>query len=79
MREHVTWTDGRRLYDADDHRGSALTESWPLFCRGPQWFRIKGYGVRYVDHRRQPPFFSERNGYRRGLHIGPHCLMVVKP
>ena len=56
-----------------------MSRTWPLFCHGPRWFRIKGWGVRYADHRQHPMFFSERYGYRRGLHIGPHCFMWVKP
>lgn len=56
-----------------------LRRSWPWFCGGPQWFRIRGYGVRYVNHRRRPMLFSERNGYTRGWHVGPHCFMIVKP
>lgn len=52
---------------------------WPIFCHGPRWFRVKGYGLRYVDHRKYPALFSERNGHRRGWHVGPHCFMVVKP
>lgn len=52
---------------------------WPLFTHGPRWFRIKGYGVRYVDHRRSPVFFAERNGYRRVLHLGTHCWAWLTP
>jgi len=53
--------------------------SWGWFAHGPGWFRIKGYGVRYVDHRRQQPLFSERNGYRTVVHVGPHCFRGLLP
>lgn len=59
---------------------TAPAARWPLFCHGRRWFRVKGWGVRYVDHRRIPPLFSERYRYKRGfLHIGPHCFKVLRP
>lgn len=33
-----------------------------VFCLEAGWFRVFGYGLAYT---RQPPLFSERNGYRR--------------
>lgn len=47
------------------------------------WFRIFGYGFRIVDHRLNPPLFSERNAGRFGQrkryywHLGPWCLMAL--
>lgn len=42
---------------------------------GGMWFRVFGYGLRFVDHRVCPPVFSEREGLRRGWHVGPYCVM----
>jgi hypothetical protein len=54
-----------------------------IFCghREPHawWFRIFGYGIRYVDHRVYCPMFSEREGYKRFFHVGAWCFGLLKP
>jgi hypothetical protein len=46
--------------------------SW--LARGPGWFRLWGWGVRWVDHRETPPLFSERYGHVRVLHLAGLCF-----
>ncbi len=43
--------------------------------RGFFWVRVFGRGVQVKDVRLHPLLFSERNGYRRVLRLGP--LAVV--
>ncbi len=44
---------------------------------GGLWFRLWGWGLRCVDHRRHPALFSERIGKKRALHVGAWCFAVV--
>jgi hypothetical protein len=44
------------------------------------WFRILGYGIAWVNHRKHPPLFTERYAGQHGipkkprLHIGHWCF-----
>jgi hypothetical protein len=62
---------------------------WLQFAAYPRdhagWFRLLGFGLRLEDHRIDRPLFSERyNGQhgipkRRYLHIGPLCVLFLRP
>jgi hypothetical protein len=43
------------------------------------WFRFGQYGpgFSFTDHRIHRMLFSERNGYRKALHIGPYCIKYL--
>lgn len=43
------------------------------------WFRVFGYGLHWKNTRRQPFLFSERNGYRKHLMIGPWSISTLLP
>lgn len=43
------------------------------------WFRVFGWGLHYTNHRRVPMYFSEREGYIKAIHFGPHCLKLLTP
>ncbi len=49
--------------------------------KGSWWFRLLGYwyGLSWADHRIVRPLFSERYGYRKGLHVGSWCFMLLRP
>lgn len=47
--------------------------------RGETWFRLFGYGIAIVDHRIYPPLFSERNGFRKCLHVGHFGIQLLRP
>lgn len=55
----------------------AVTPFCYALYSGGFWFRIFGYGLGFTDHRKHPPLFSERNGLRRGLHVGRYCIKVL--
>lgn len=58
-----------------------------IYCSkspGQFWFRftfgpVKGYGLCVQDHRVIEPYFSERRGYKKYLHVGPFCFEALKP
>lgn len=47
------------------------------FYPGGWWFRLWGWGLRGLDHRRYPALFSERIGKQRVLHLGPWCVALI--
>ena len=47
--------------------------------RGLGWFRIFGYGLSWKDTRVSPPLFSQREGYRSRLHLGPIWIGFLRP
>ena len=46
---------------------------------GLAWFRLFGYGVIIKETRRHPLLFSERNGMRKQLQVGPFSLRGLRP
>lgn len=42
------------------------------------YFRVLGYGLQVLDHRRIPIIFSERYGYQKCLHIGRYGLRLLR-
>ena len=49
-----------------------------MVMEGGWWFRVWGYGITVEDHGVYPPLFSERYGYRRGLHVGSWCFKLLR-
>ena len=45
--------------------------------RGAGWLRLFGRGIGWKDTRRFSLTFSERNGYRKRLMIGPWSISVL--
>ena len=43
------------------------------------WFRIFGYGLRFIDRAINSPCFSIRNGYTKEWRIGKWGVIVLKP
>lgn len=46
---------------------------------GEFWIRFFGYGFRIIDKNKNPPLFSERNGYRKVYRLGKFGLEFLKP
>ena len=44
---------------------------------GAGWFRLFGYGIGWKDTRRFSLTFSERNGYKKHLMLGPWSLAFL--
>ena len=47
--------------------------------KGTWWIRILGYGISWTDHKKHKPLFSERNGFRKAIHIYHWCFMFLRP
>jgi hypothetical protein len=54
-----------------------LVEIGP-YWDGMFWIRILGRGFSIVDHRLHKPLFTERNGYKAYIHIGPYCFKYLE-
>ncbi len=69
------------MTDADDDTNPfPYTATRMHVHRHGAWFRIRGYGLRVINHRRVPQFFSERNGYGGPyLHLGRWCVKRLTP
>lgn len=46
---------------------------------GGFYFRILGYGLTVMRAADHPALFSERQGYRQFLYIGPYKVGVLRP
>ena len=44
---------------------------------GLGWFRIFGIGLHWKDTTKHRLYFSERNGYKKGLNIGKYRISIL--
>jgi hypothetical protein len=42
------------------------------------WFRVLGYGLRFIDRSKVRPLFSIRNGYVKEYRIGKWGVILLK-
>lgn len=46
---------------------------------GRNWFRVGGYGLRFLNHEHDPPLHYERAGHMPTLHVGRFCIGWLRP
>jgi hypothetical protein len=47
--------------------------------KGGFWIRVFGYGISVADRRIHPALFSERNGFKKPLKVGPYAIGYLHP